>query len=156
MNERIELPPSPPPGEREKQQNDQESRVDHSQYAAPLATASTVVAGSGHTPGPWLNNPTGEHRRCIEARAFDGSWHYVCQSVHGGSPREADANARLIAAAPTMYQELELAADTFRDISNVLRVIGKDVMSAAADIAERHIREQLAVITQGGGLVNAR
>lgn len=57
-----------------------------------------------------------------------------------------EANARLIAAAPTMYHELELAANTFRDFSNVLRVLGKDVMAAAADVAERHIREQLAAI----------
>lgn len=56
------------------------------------------------------------------------------------------ADAYLIAAAPMMYQELELAADTFRDFSAVLRAIGKDVMAAAADVAERHIREQLAGI----------
>lgn len=57
-----------------------------------------------------------------------------------------DATARLIAAAPTMYRELEQAADTFRDFSNVLNAIGKDVMAAAASIAERHIRESLAAI----------
>lgn len=45
-----------------------------------------------------------------------------------------------------LIQELELAADTFRDFASVLNAIGKDTMAAAAAIAERHIRERLAVI----------
>ena len=42
-----------------------------------------------------------------------------------------------------MVRELEMAADTFRDFSNVLGVIGKDVMAAAASVAERSIRARL-------------
>ena len=84
----------------------------------------------------------------VFGRAFDGSEKAIVDRVRGGSPEEANANALLIAAAPTMFQELELAADTFRDFSLVLRTIGKDTMSAAADIAERHIRETLTAINE--------
>ncbi len=106
-----------------------------------------------HSPGPWRTRvpklpitKLAADDRMVLARAFDGSEKAIVDRVRGGSPEQANANALLIAAAPTMYQELELAADTFRDFSNVLRAIGKDVMSAAADVAERHIREYLAGI----------
>jgi hypothetical protein len=109
-----------------------------------------------HTPGPWTTNipenpisPLAAMDRMVLARAFDGSEKAIVDRVRGGSPEQANANARLIAAAPTMYAELQMAADTFRDFSNVLRAIGKDTMSAAADVAERHIREYLASL--GGG-----
>lgn len=105
------------------------------------------------TPGPWRTTlPTypitqlAATDRMVLGRAFDGSEKAIVDRVRGGSPKQADANALLIAAAPTMYHELELAADTFRDFGNVLEVLGKDTMSAAARIAERHIREHLEQI----------
>ena len=103
-----------------------------------------------HTQGPWYvfeGPPNGiavhwsPDGQICPLRWTDGLRPDVTARV------KADAN--LIAAAPTMYVELELAADTFRDFSVVLRAIGKDVMSAAADVAERHIREQLAAIQNG-------
>jgi hypothetical protein len=95
-----------------------------------------------HTSGPWTVDG-----RAVLGQAFDHSAKMIVDRVRGGSPEAADANARLIAAAPTMYQELELAADTFRDFALVLQAIGKNTMSAAAAIAERHIREQLTAIS---------
>lgn len=107
-----------------------------------------------HTRGPWTTRvpaipitKLAAEDRMILAPAFDGSLRAIVDRVRGGTPAEANANAQLIAAAPMMYHELQLAADTFRDFSNVLRVIGKDTMSAAAAIAERHIREQLNQIS---------
>lgn len=109
-----------------------------------------------HTPGPWktqvprlLITTLATKDRMVLAHAFDGSEKAIVDRVRGGTPEQANGNALLIAAAPMMYQELQLAADTFRDFSAVLRAIGKDVMSAAADVAERHIREQLAAIENG-------
>ena len=107
-----------------------------------------------YTPGPWRTRvpvipitKLAAEDRLIVAKAFDGSERVVTGRVRGGTPEQANANALLIAAAPMMYQELELAADTFRDFSLVLQAIGKDTLSAAAVIAERHIREQLAAIS---------
>lgn len=94
-----------------------------------------------HTPGPWRVDPTDRH----EVLTADNRFRVLLTTVAAGAVREEwAANARLIAAAPTMRSELEMAADTFRDFSNVLRAIGKDTMAAAADVAERHIREYLA------------
>lgn len=98
------------------------------------------------TPGPWAYQEGADAYTHI-VRATGNL--FLCQLPQDTTGR-AEANARLIAAAPTMYHELELAADTFRDLSNVLRAIGKDVMAAAANIAERHIREQLAAIGSKG------
>lgn len=110
-----------------------------------------------HTPGPWtvsrLEYPKGRD----VSFEVTGRTSFVCQTImreigcDDGAIRADEANLRLIAAAPMMYEELLLAADTFRDFSAVLRAIGKDVMSAAADVAERHIREQLAAILPAEG-----
>jgi hypothetical protein len=43
----------------------------------------------------------------VEARAFDGNYKYICAPVRGGNPTEADANARLIAAAPELLAALK-------------------------------------------------
>ena len=91
-----------------------------------------------HTKGEWVGKD-----RVVLAKCFTGEYKNICDKVRGGNPVEADANTRLIAAAPMMWEELKLAADTFRDFSLVLQKIGKDTMAAAAGIAERHIREQL-------------
>jgi hypothetical protein len=121
----------------------------------PLATHGDVprrMTGPSEpcfTKGPWRTRVPSipitrlaADDRMVLGRAYDGSERAIVDRVRGGTPEEANGNALLIAAAPAMYAELELAADTFRDFSNVLRAIGKDTMSAAANIAERHIREQ--------------
>lgn len=52
------------------------------------------------TPGQWRKAPGID--RAIEAQAFDGSWRYVVQRVRGQSGDQAEANARLIVAAPRL------------------------------------------------------
>ena len=59
------------------------------------------------TPGPW----TVGARREILGQAFDQSAKYICDKVRGGSPEAADANARLIAAAPDLLAALKSLAD---------------------------------------------
>ena len=57
---------------------------------------------SKHTPGPWqLRSDRG-----IEGKSFDGMWKNICDKVRGGSPGEADANTRLIVAAPELLAAL--------------------------------------------------
>lgn len=55
-----------------------------------------------HTPGPWTMVG-----REIFGNAFDQSARLICDRVRGGSPQAADANARLIAAAPEMLAVLK-------------------------------------------------
>jgi hypothetical protein len=45
--------------------------------------------------------------RMILGRAFDGSEKAIVDRVRGGTPEEADANARLIAAAPELLDALK-------------------------------------------------
>jgi hypothetical protein len=58
---------------------------------------------SAFTPGPWSVGP----RREIFGQAFDDSAKWICDKVRGGSPSTADANARLIAAAPDLLDALK-------------------------------------------------
>ena len=63
---------------------------------------------SGHTPGPWTVEASGRDRT---SRAVAGAHGHglVC---HLYEPRDqADANARLIAAAPDLLAELEKIVD---------------------------------------------
>ncbi len=57
---------------------------------------------SEHTKGPWKIGP----RRSVIGLAFDGSEKNICDQVRGGSPDAANANARLIAAAPDLYEAI--------------------------------------------------
>lgn len=91
---------------------------------------------SGHTQGPW------------EYLASDGEIVHQRNDSGAMSIAWSDADFKLMAAAPGLYAELELAADTFRDFANVLAVIGKDTLAAAALIAERSIRERLAALDE--------
>jgi hypothetical protein len=56
-----------------------------------------------HTKGPWHL----DGMRTVEAKDFTGNYRTVCSPVRGGNPTEADANARLITAAPEMYDALK-------------------------------------------------
>jgi hypothetical protein len=69
------------------------------------------VSGNPWTPGPWL------YQGFTEAGDTSG-WYVVVAphrviSVEGRDEEEADANARLIAAAPEMAEALEQVVDYF-------------------------------------------
>ena len=65
-----------------------------------------------HTPGPWTLQPlTTEHGRLITGRAFDGSDKAIVMRVRGGTADQADANARLLAAAPDYWDAAEAMKD---------------------------------------------
>lgn len=72
-----------------------------------------------HTPGPWRIGVSS----AVEGRAFDGSWKFVAFPVRGGTPDQADTNARLIAAAPEMY---EAAQPLVAEISEYEPSAGED------------------------------
>ena len=59
---------------------------------------------SAHTPGPWETE--GPHGREVWGRDFTGAFKAITDRVRGGSPEEAQANARLISAAPDLLEAL--------------------------------------------------
>lgn len=58
-----------------------------------------AIPRAAHTPGPWKLQAT----RTVLGKCFTGEWKEVVSRVRGGSPGEADANTRLIAAAPELF-----------------------------------------------------
>lgn len=78
------------------------------------------MSSAKHTPGPWVRCE--EAPKIIMSGSFiKGHQGYIVGSVSGNdnsgfyaSEQEAEANARLIVAAPEMLEALELAAETLR------------------------------------------
>lgn len=59
------------------------------------------------TLGPWrIDGVLPNEPMNIEGQAFDGSWKYICIAIHGGNPKQREANAKLIAKAPEMAEIL--------------------------------------------------
>lgn len=79
--------------------------------------------GAKHTPGPWVIGISADHTPHIgTARKFGPYGENVCVVARPGPaermegvPNCADANARLIAAAPEMLEALKEAARIFTD-----------------------------------------
>ena len=66
---------------------------------------------SGHTPGEWVVDEFYEDAGCYRIRAADENICHVHAFVPHGSTPEADANARLIAAAPDLLAALKLVLE---------------------------------------------
>ncbi len=81
---------------------------------------------SGHTPGPWLSLVTGfGETNYLVCRDAPGRIHPVCAMEHGCP--NAEANAHLIAAAPSMAETLERIADDSNDSRfNLMRYAEED------------------------------
>lgn len=97
---------------------------------------------SGHTPGPWVVNGEvrevgadgGEKHRLYCADIVLGAeWRgYVasvqsCDHIDGITREEAEANARLIAAAPDLVKALESALCELSACANQLADLGRNV-----------------------------
>ena len=59
---------------------------------------------SAHTPGPWKAEQRGDDWGIWAEESMPGHWHRVLSIRKGVLPSNTDA--RLIAAAPLMYEEL--------------------------------------------------
>jgi len=61
-----------------------------------------------HTPEPWIADIWGKGSFDIKAQVPGKAWHVIiCARNESNKPLESEANARLIAAAPEMYQLLK-------------------------------------------------
>jgi hypothetical protein len=100
------------------------------------------------TPGPWTICPYGLKTQ-IE---FKGTSEHTPTSIctvwpedeHGEAVRVAQANARLIAAAPDMVVTLQKAALSLDDMEAANAMLGRDLMAATCLIISNEIRNVLA------------
>ncbi len=72
-----------------------------------------------HTPGPWRVGSL----RSVMGRAFDGSEKNICDFVRGGSRHAAEANARLIAKAPELYDQIKELREALAGAMRVLYAV---------------------------------
>lgn len=87
--------------------------TNHHNDAPDCAGRNGAPAHGKHTPGPWVVDPCWD----ILGNTDDGNG-MVCQITTDAVPRaEAEANARLIAAAPELLEALrDLAREAARNI----------------------------------------
>jgi len=85
---------------------------------------------SQHTPGPWQVDSVPGGHVSFEINSTDAKWKAVANvsanRIGAGTvdPNEAEANARLIAAAPDMYAELQ-------KLTQILITIREEQVSAS-------------------------
>lgn len=70
-----------------------------------------------HTPGPWNFHPCDAYATCFDVLCEKG---YYVATTHDGvrGDRNADANARLIAAAPDLLEALQNIAEYWNQDQN--------------------------------------
>lgn len=72
---------------------------------------------SKHTPGPWIISIDARYpaEPCVDAVVDDVVWHVaLCHNGPGPEDASAEANARLIAAAPELFAALKEAVPLLR------------------------------------------
>ena len=89
--------------------------------ASKASQAKAKRDNSAHTPGPWMVEPLGS--ACFEVKCECG---YFIATCHDGvrGDRNADVNARLIAAAPEMLDALDGLAAQVRPLWAELDIDG--------------------------------
>lgn len=90
-----------------------------------------------HTPAPWVVNPI---RNTVETReGLDGSYRRTVAEVGSGwhehNQPEAEANARLIAAAPDLLRAARIAHEAMKnnpewDVPNTMDILEKAIAKA--------------------------
>ena len=131
------------------------------------ATTNTAPGSAGqngaHTPGPWEYVPSTEHHGPYVTNQWGGD---ICDCYamsnpaslsvrNGGDSRPihfqheaADANARLIAAAPQMLEALRLVSDRLPNFPDPDAVEEDDIAEVSISLADwRVIRAAVAAAT---------
>ncbi len=89
---------------------------------------------SGHTPGPWHIGHARAHGECFITSATGKLT--IANSVWGADNAEAEANARLIAAAPELLEALKGCLASWAN-ENALTYETVEEANAAIEAAER-------------------
>lgn len=81
---------------------------------------------AGFTPGPWSIDPRHGGDKEIIVRQDGDSWHRLQAAVDCDDCdlKMAIANAHLIAAAPELYDALEVICGGSEDVSNTAIIVG--------------------------------
>ena len=85
------------------------------------------------TPGPWhafeqnATNPNTKGLFEIDANHPSGNRQTIAVTPYKGDARELDANARLIAAAPEMYEQCKLFEKCLTYLINRVKISGADL-----------------------------
>lgn len=95
-----------------------------------------------HTPGPWEANPYGRPTKNLHWQVDKTDSDVAVASLIG---ENAEANARLIAAAPALLEALECAVIGFDDIEQA------GLLSDARRIADYRAAEARAILKQARG-----
>jgi hypothetical protein len=115
----------------------------------PSHTATAVSSGQSHTPGPWHVQP---HFRSIYALSAGDSGLTTFIAKAGGhqcGETQADANARLIAAAPELLKALKDAPVLLLDRA-ALRALGPEARAYAEQLVAWGPRAQDAIAAAEG------
>jgi hypothetical protein len=90
---------------------------------------------AAHTPGPWLVEQWRNNQDDITGwRVTDSKGETLPESEYSGDSEEAQANARLIAAAPDLLHDLREAASILRKYEALHRAKGTDESTAKAEV----------------------
>jgi hypothetical protein len=108
-----------------------------------------------HTPGPWsVEDPFDHELVIVQAGKATHDWQFIATIPHGGKPEGdfpkviAEANARLIAAAPDLLDLARKNLETFQDYRTLFVALAKPIMVEAMNVA---IEANKAVITKATG-----
>ena len=107
----------------------------------------TTKEKATHAPGPWhafqqTYNPSNKGLFEVDANHPSGNRQTIAFTPYNGDGHEMWANARLIAAAPEMYEMCKLFEECMETID------GKDGYDASFELAK--VREVLAKVDGGG------
>jgi hypothetical protein len=94
---------------------------------------------SRHTPGPWTFDGENECNQGFDVALPDGgvsATAYYDVDRDADSVRQAEANARLIAAAPEMYEALKVVAEWEGDKAPPLAMVRQWAADARAAVAK--------------------
>ncbi len=97
---------------------------------------------SGHTPGPWSfqSSPAHGYRIRIASIAHDMRWGHGDVAVvffagEGRSSAQCKADARIIAAAPSMLDRLHADVKVMEEVANVINSTNPDAAAALRTVA---------------------
>ena len=92
--------------------NEAANQIEHA--VIPNMRIETMETETKFTPGPWRFNPTVEHAGTVSADALGLRVALIC-APSMGQTNQTDANGRLIAASPLLFDALSELVEDYED-----------------------------------------